>query len=117
MPDIRACKRQRVTQVLDRGEIVLEAIGVAEERQVAPVVLPQRDNPAVVPEYFARLHRGQAGEHSQQAGLATAVFSADAQRLPGFQSERQIMEQAPVAAGAFDLTGLKHYFRDDRIPG
>ena len=90
---------------------------MAEECQVAPVILPQRANPPVVPEYFARLYRGQAGEHSQQAGLAAAVFSADAQRLPGFQSKRQVMEQPPVAAGAFDLTGLKHYFRDDRIPG
>ena len=97
-----------MTQILHRGEIVVKCVGVAEKQHLATIILAARRDTLCIPENISRFRRRQAGNHSQQAGLAAAVFAPDAQRLMRIESKRQISKKSPVAANTFNLTGLKH---------
>jgi hypothetical protein len=68
-----AAQRSCNPQVLHRGEVVLDAVGMTDVGHLPTILLVRCLDGQVAPAHRACGRRGQAAEDAQQAGLATPV--------------------------------------------
>ena len=90
-------------KVLAHGEVALQAVEMAEPRQLAAPGLGIVLHIGALPEDRAGLRPHQQRQRAQQRGLAAAVAAGQGQKLAGAQGEGQAVEDRPAAAAASEL--------------
>src|SRR5712672_878001 len=95
-----AGERARSAQILGRGQVILDRAGVPNVDDLPPELLLQPPDILARPAYLAAGRLEQRACDSQEARLARAVGSSDAEQLAAAYSEAQRTEQAALAARA-----------------
>jgi hypothetical protein len=103
-----SCERQRSNQVLNRRQIIFQGIGVADENQLAPVLLAYAPQVLAAPTNRPRSRGGQAGKDTQQAGLPYPIVALHSQYFARAYGEAQPLEKTPIAADAAQIDCLEH---------
>src|SRR6266704_464555 len=100
-------ERARHVQVLGGGQLILDRIGVSHVDEPPPEFLLQPPDILARPAHFTLCGLEESARNTQQAGLAAAVGSADAQQLAAAQREGEAAEQRALTARALEIDRLE----------
>src|SRR6266704_1941965 len=100
-------ERARHVQVLGGGQVILDRIGVSHVDEPPPEFLLQPPDILARPAHFTARRLEESARNAQQAGLAAAVGSADAQQLAAAQREGEAAEQRALTARALEIDRLE----------
>src|SRR3982075_3602581 len=96
-------ERASDAQILRGGKVVLHRGCMADVDQLLRVLLAQAPDFRSLPPHCTGGRRQQPAENAQEARLAAAVGSGDAQKLAATQRDRQVAEQPAPAALAVQM--------------
>ena len=95
-------------QVLQRGQLFLDGVLMTEIAEIGAEFIGQHLDGFAAPANDPGLRRQEADQHAQEAGLAGAVTALQEEQLPRFQPKADALEQAAVAAHAFQIVCFQH---------
>src|SRR5258708_7153172 len=102
-----AGKRARHVQILGRGQVILDRVGVSDVHELPPELLMQPPNILARPEDLAARRLEQAACDAKEARLAGAVVPCDTEQLAAAQREAQRAEKPALAAHALEIDRLE----------